>query len=110
MTLYAVSDLHIRDEHDPLYPPLLALLRERAMPGDQVVLAGDIFDVFVGDKPEFTERYAEFLRAARAAAARGVRVDYLEGNHDFLLGRALGGHGIRVHARELDRVGLDSAV
>ena len=99
--LYAVSDLHIQDAQDPLYAPLLGLLTERAQPGDCVVLAGDIFDVFVGDKPEFTARYGGFIRAARAARARGVEIHYVEGNHDFLLARALG-PGVRVHARAVE--------
>jgi UDP-2,3-diacylglucosamine hydrolase len=102
MTFFAVSDLHIRDEHDPLYAPLVALFTERARPGDHVVLAGDIFDVFVGDKPEFTERYGAFIGAARDAAARGVHVYYVEGNHDFLMTRAL--PGVRVHARAAELV------
>jgi UDP-2,3-diacylglucosamine hydrolase len=83
MPLLAVSDLHIHGPDDPLYGSLLALLRDRATPGDVVVLAGDIFDLFVGDKQVFVRRYSAFLAGLEEAASRGVRIHYIEGNHDF---------------------------
>jgi UDP-2,3-diacylglucosamine hydrolase len=101
MALYAVSDLHILGAEDPLYRSLLALLRDRAREGDTVVLAGDVFDLFVGNKRVFAERYREFFAALRETGARGVRIHYIEGNHDFHLRRAFDGiPGLELHARE----------
>ena len=103
MPLYAVSDLHIRGTDDPLYRSLLLLLRDRACPGDTVVLAGDLFDLFVGNKKIFRERYHEFLEVAGAAGQRGVRIHYIEGNHDFQLkGVFFKIPGIVIHAREFE--------
>ena len=53
MSVLIVSDLHIRGPSDPLYSSLLSLLRDRAATGDTVVLAGDLFDLFVGNKKYF---------------------------------------------------------
>lgn len=85
MSLFAVSDLHIEGPDDPLYRDLLSLLNERTASGDTVVLAGDLFDLYVGNKEVFTSRYIEFFYALQSFAQRGVTCHYIEGNHDFLL-------------------------
>ena len=91
MSIIAVSDLHIWGPEDPLYLSLLTLLNERVLPGDTVVLAGDIFDLFVGNKSVFIEQYSTFIEAVRNAGARGAIVHYIEGNHDFLIKKAFQG-------------------
>jgi UDP-2,3-diacylglucosamine hydrolase len=102
MSLYAVSDLHVRGPDDPIYRSLLTLLNERAASGDVVVLAGDLFDLFVGNKKIFKDRYGEFYAALQSAGARGVEVHYIEGNHDFLIHKAFAGiPGLRIHPREV---------
>jgi UDP-2,3-diacylglucosamine hydrolase len=87
VSLYAVSDLHIWGPDDPLYRSLLALIRDRAQPGDVIVLVGDLFDLFVGNKKVFLERYREFMVESESACKRGVKIHYIEGNHDFLMRR-----------------------
>jgi UDP-2,3-diacylglucosamine hydrolase len=102
MALLVISDLHIIGPHDPLYASLLRLLRERARPGDTVVLAGDVFDLFVGNKDVFLDRYRDFVSALREAGTRGVCVHYIEGNHDFLLRGAFRDcSGLQVHPSEV---------
>jgi UDP-2,3-diacylglucosamine hydrolase len=91
MALYVISDLHILDADDPLYFSLLRLLRERAVSGDVVVLAGDLFDLFIGTKQVFKRRYIDFFNALREASDKGVDIHYIEGNHDFLMAPALDG-------------------
>ena len=73
MRLFVVSDLHIRGPQDPIYRSLLTLLRDRARESDTVVLAGDIFDLFVGKKNVFLERYTEAYRRELAAFVEAVR-------------------------------------
>lgn len=87
-----VSDLHISGPDDPLYSKLLEWLRTRFRPGDTAVLGGDIFDLWVGDKACFAERYAAFHEALGELGRRGIPVVYLEGNHDFHLTQALARH------------------
>lgn len=91
MRVLVISDLHIRGNDDPLYVSLLKLLRDRTETGDVLVLAGDLFDLFVGNKKIFTARYAEFIQTLRQISERGVKVHYIEGNHDFLIRRAFAG-------------------
>jgi UDP-2,3-diacylglucosamine hydrolase len=103
MRLLVVSDLHIRGSHDPLYSSLLSLLREEARTGDELILAGDVFDLFVGDKLIFKSRYGEFFEAVRDACERGVKLYYIEGNHDFLIRKAFRGlPGFSVHTHHVE--------
>jgi UDP-2,3-diacylglucosamine hydrolase len=103
VALYAVSDLHILGPDDPLYRSLLKLLREQAKPGDTVVLAGDLFDLFVGNKKVFVERYRGFLEALGEAGRGGVRIHYIEGNHDFHLRRVFAAiPGLQLHSHDFD--------
>lgn len=104
--LFVISDLHIGGPDDPLCVRLIALVRDRLEAGDTLVLAGDIFDLFVGAKPVFLERYGALLGELEAALRRGVKLHYIEGNHDFLL--ALGGDffvkrlaGMKIHDSEV---------
>lgn len=102
MSLLLLSDLHVFGPEDPLYLALLNLLRRRAGPGDTVVFAGDVFDVFVGDKKIFRNRYSEFIQAAQEAGERGVALHYIEGNHDFLVRRAFKDiAGMTIHSEQV---------
>lgn len=102
MSLLVVSDLHIWGVDDPLYSSLLLILRNRAGAGDVVVLAGDLFDLFVGNKSIFTRRYAELLATLADAGRKGVELHYIEGNHDFLIDQAFRGiPGLTVHPHDV---------
>ncbi len=102
MSLFAVSDLHIHGPDDPLYHSLITLVRDRAEPDDVVVLAGDLFDLFVGNKSIFIERYSEFIHQVSKAGARGVKIHYIEGNHDFFLRKVFQGmRGVFIHPDEV---------
>lgn len=102
MNLFILSDLHILDANDPIYFSLLSLLRQRVSPGDTVVFAGDIFDLFVGNKSIFLKKYNEFFNVLSEVVHRGVRIFYIEGNHDFLIQGAFRKvPGISIHHREV---------
>jgi UDP-2,3-diacylglucosamine hydrolase len=101
MSLFVLSDLHIWGADDPIYRSLLEVIKNKAVKGDTLVLAGDVFELFVGDKPIFTERYREFIDELSAAEKRGVKIHYIEGNHDFLMKKVFEAHpGIRIHPKE----------
>ncbi|MEK6577787.1 MAG: metallophosphoesterase [Bdellovibrionota bacterium] len=85
MALVIISDLHIWGEKDPLYENLLSLIRTRVNSGDTLILAGDLFDLFVGNKKIFLKRYHKFISELSEASLRGAVIHYIEGNHDFLL-------------------------
>jgi UDP-2,3-diacylglucosamine hydrolase len=90
MSIYIVSDLHIRDQADPLLDHLLNWV-DQAQKGDHLILAGDLFDLFIGNKQVFRSRYGSFIDALRRAGDRGVKSIYIEGNHDFQIGSVFRG-------------------
>jgi UDP-2,3-diacylglucosamine hydrolase len=98
MKLLAISDLHIQTPEDPLYFQLITCIHSTE-PEDILVLAGDIFDFFVGIKSFFLQRYHLLFEALQQAISRNVQIHYIEGNHDFLLPQ--GFQNIQVHAQEL---------
>lgn len=101
MSLLVVSDLHISGTEDPLYHSLLSLLEKKAQKGDTVVLAGDLFDLFVGPKTIFTKTYSRFIQALEECGRRGVDCHYIEGNHDFHLDRVFRGMShVKVYPKE----------
>ena len=102
MSLLVVSDLHIKGGDDPLFESLLGLIR-KATGADTLVLAGDLFDLFVGGKSVFIERYGRFFDELKSAVARGVQVHYIEGNHDFQMQGAFSGiKGLALHRDEIE--------
>ncbi len=103
MKLLALSDLHIENEHDPLLRSTLEWIDSSCSSGDVLVLAGDIFDLYVGHKPHFRERFRDFHAALVALAARGVELHYIEGNHDFRLKRAFPEvPSLQIHERQVE--------
>lgn len=102
MKLLVLSDLHIQDANDPLYSSLLHVLGSEAQPQDTVVLAGDVFDLFVGGKEVFLRRYSAFFEMLKALVRRGVQVHYIEGNHDFLLKRVFKEAGVPLHEASVE--------
>lgn len=88
MAIYFFSDIHIQNQKDPLYGSFLRVLRDHPQDGDTIVLNGDIFDLFVGDRPYFLEEYRELIQVLQGCGERGVEIHYLEGNHDFHLRKA----------------------
>jgi UDP-2,3-diacylglucosamine hydrolase len=83
MNIFFFSDLHLHSHDDPLYLDLLSVLETEAQSGDRIVFAGDIFDLFVGDKEVFLNRYQKFFDFLKKAGQKNLLIDYIEGNHDF---------------------------
>ncbi|MBI2607068.1 MAG: UDP-2,3-diacylglucosamine diphosphatase [Deltaproteobacteria bacterium] len=81
--LVILSDLHLWGPEDPLYRALLRFIDDKLETGDKFFIVGDLFDLFVGNKRVFRERFHELIRRLRGLGAKNVEVFYIEGNHDF---------------------------
>lgn len=98
-----ISDIHIHGPTDPLYHALLATIEMEMKSGDHLVLAGDIFDFLVGKQPRMNAQYAAFFSLLRVKGAAGVRISYIEGNHDFHLTTTFSGMpNLTVYPAELE--------
>ncbi len=99
--VWIFSDLHLTCLDSPFGRSFLRTLDEPARSGDAVILAGDIFELLIGSSIRFQNRFAPFFQKIEALIARGVRVDYIEGNHDFHL-RGLFPDAVRIHGDAVD--------
>lgn len=86
MSALLLSDLHLPAEPSPLREGFAHLLAGPARAVDQVWLLGDIFEYWIGDDAGLQD-YAPEIAALRALTDAGVRVGFMHGNRDFLVGR-----------------------
>jgi len=87
--IYFISDIHLglQDEGEEQrklegLARLFAGFRE----GDALYMLGDVFDYWMEFRHVIPKGFTGFLCLLSGLAARGVRVTYLPGNHDFYLG------------------------
>ena len=81
-----ISDLHLQPSHPHTSAAFYAFLQERAMAAQALYLLGDLFEYWAGDDDladPFNQIIAEAIRAVSDA---GVRVYWIAGNRDFLVG------------------------
>lgn len=101
-----ISDLHVNTPDDER-AQLLSRLLAHALSNkpDALFLVGDIFDLWIADRPYFVARFATLIEQIRKLVAAGVQVHYFEGNHDLDLEifwrRELGVH-VHTHAEYFD--------
>lgn len=88
MRVFYISDIHLPEGSAPAARRFADFVKSIPQPRDTLVLGGDIFDLFVGNKKIFRQKFSGPLQAIRGAGERGVTVHYLEGNHDFHLASA----------------------
>jgi UDP-2,3-diacylglucosamine hydrolase len=85
MSALLLSDLHLPAEPSPLREGFAHLLAGPARAVEQVWLLGDIFEYWIGDDAGLHD-YASEVAALRALTDSGVRVGFMHGNRDFLVG------------------------
>jgi UDP-2,3-diacylglucosamine hydrolase len=79
---------------DPALPDFLRLLERLADTADRIVLMGDLFVVWVGDRTLEEPHQTAVVEKLTSLRRSGVRVRYLEGNRDFRIDRAYAGTAI----------------
>lgn len=81
-----ISDLHL----DPATPHINQAFTQMLHSYDQTVdalyILGDLFEAWVGDDDD-TPFHREIIQALNAAIKRGLKIYYLHGNRDFLIGK-----------------------
>lgn len=80
-----ISDLHLEPDREDISRSLFDLLRNRATAHEELVILGDLFEVWIGDddsNPLAEQLAAELL----ILSASGTKIFLMHGNRDFLLG------------------------
>lgn len=85
MKLWVISDLHLKGPSDPWFEKLNQGIQTQLHPSDVLVFAGDLFDLYLGNKSFFYRRYESLFKTLEEALSKGLKIYWIEGNHDFLL-------------------------
>ena len=84
MIFTAISDVHVKNNYSKEYQLLLSFLGNRKVVASSAIyFLGDIFDLMVGNHKGYFRDYKEFFDALEILIRRGVKIHYVEGNHDF---------------------------
>lgn len=95
-----MSDAHLVRPTDENYRRVEAFLAALPDGLERLFINGDFFDCWYGDNAVAERTYGPVLAGLDAAVRRGVRVTFIEGNHDMRLAGALGRRGYEVVAGE----------
>lgn len=81
-----ISDLHLQASLPKTTQAFFDFLQQHAMHTDALYLLGDIFEYWAGDDDLETPFNAGIAQAINAVAQSGVKVFWIAGNRDFLVG------------------------
>jgi len=85
MAVAVIADAHLGGPGGPA-GPLVEQLRALPRQGcERLVLLGDLFHVWVGDRRYETPDIATVVEVLRELRDGGLAIDYIEGNRDFFL-------------------------
>lgn len=83
-----VADLHLSAAHPALARLFERFLGEVAVGAAALYVLGDLFEYWLGDDDRDDPLVESVLGAMHRTAASGVRIAFMHGNRDFLVGRA----------------------
>ncbi len=81
-----ISDAHIKGFESPAMERLCSFLMSLSTDTKSVVIAGDLFDFWIGCKEFVYSDYMPVLQALKDLKNKGIKIIYVEGNHDFFMG------------------------
>jgi UDP-2,3-diacylglucosamine hydrolase len=81
-----VSDIHLQESMPRTVEAFLRFLRTHAPHAQELYLLGDLFEYWAGDDDIVTPFNRQVVDALHAVAAKGVKLYWIAGNRDFLVG------------------------
>jgi UDP-2,3-diacylglucosamine hydrolase len=82
-----ISDLHLAGERPAATAALFAFLAREAAQAQAIYILGDLFEYWIGDDDLGDPFNTSIAQALARTAARGVKLYFMHGNRDFLIGR-----------------------
>lgn len=86
MKVIFVGDAHLKGMDDPNQKEL-RLFFDSLKGVDALVVLGDLFDFWMGYNEVVYYHYLPVLNAMKRLRDQGTKIVYIEGNHDFMMGR-----------------------
>lgn len=98
------SDVHIEASPTPRMARIEKFLKEVVSQYPNVFILGDLFDVWPGSRSFQFKTYDPYLNILKNYRDRGAKILYIEGNHDFKLGKKFSDrYGIEIVEDEIMR-------
>ena len=85
MTTLVIADLHLNEQEPAITAGFLRFIQEQAVHASQLYILGDFFDYWIGDDDP-APLHKAVADALKALSERGVKIFFIHGNRDFLLG------------------------
>ena len=86
MSVLFISDLHLTEERPEANERFIAFLEEKARNAEALYILGDFFEYWIGDD-DLAEPFNAVIAGLLAdLTRRGVQVNLMHGNRDFLIG------------------------
>ncbi|MFM8316630.1 MAG: UDP-2,3-diacylglucosamine diphosphatase [Deltaproteobacteria bacterium] len=82
-----ISDVHLQDANGKKTRAVLEFLQSKASQVDHLFILGDLFDVWPGTTNYLISYFSPVLDVFRSLINQGCSIHYIEGNHDFRLGK-----------------------
>ena len=84
--IYFIADLHLSADRSDITACFLSFLKKDAPQSKALYILGDLFEYWIGDDDNST--FVDTIASAiKAVSETGVRVYFIHGNRDFLLGK-----------------------
>jgi UDP-2,3-diacylglucosamine hydrolase len=90
-TAVFISDVHLKGVDDPRTAPFSEFLRSFKGTADVMVIVGDLFDFYYGFKSVVYWQHLPALAAFEELTRSGMRLVFVEGNHEFRIAEAMRG-------------------
>ena len=81
-----ISDLHLHDSRPETSQLFFDFIAGPAQSTRQLFILGDLFEYWAGDDDIATPLHGKVVTAIKSLAERGVGVNFIVGNRDFLIG------------------------
>lgn len=98
VTAIFISDVHLQDSESLKTRLVVRFLDEVVSRFNKLYILGDLFDVWPGTDAYLARRFRSVLSSIKNLSENGCEVNYVEGNHDFCLGKFFRDSlGVEVH-------------
>jgi UDP-2,3-diacylglucosamine hydrolase len=82
-----ISDLHLCDSRPQITSAFIAFLDKTASQAQALYILGDLFEYWPGDDAIEAGFHQPIIKALKNLSASGVKVFFMAGNRDFLIGQ-----------------------
>ncbi len=103
MKAWFISDIHLKglnERNGNVLLRFLISLRDQKNPATHLFLLGDIFDFWVGDHEYYFSKFLPIIEVLLDLKNHGIKVIYVEGNHDVHVKDFWSRHGIEAFVED----------